>query len=134
MQQKLHPCSLIALNAQKLHPIAFKSNQIASYTYSSLWKNELIQIRNDSYHVLAYFANRSTNRYRSPRFSPLFLFILISSLSFSVTRFDFVTDRVTLKINHVIFGAPIFFLNPRASLFKVFHSLFSFFSRRIIVE
>lgn len=58
MQQKLHPCSLIALNAQKLHPIAFKSNQVASYTYSSLWKNELIQIRNDSYHVLAYFANR----------------------------------------------------------------------------
>lgn len=130
MQQKLHLCSLIALNAQKLHPIALKLNQIASYTYSSLWKNELIQIRNDSYHVLAYFANR----YRSLRFSLLFLFILISSLSFSVTRFDFVTDRVTLKINHVIFGAPIFFLNPRASLFKVFHSLFSFFSRRIIVE
>lgn len=130
MQQKLHLCSLIALNAQKLHPIALKLNQIASYTYSSLWKNKLIQIRNDSYHVLAYFANR----YRSPRFSLLFLFILISSLSFSVTRFDFVTDRVTLKINHVIFGAPIFFLNPRASLFKVFHSLFSFFSRRIIVE
>lgn len=130
MQQKLHPRSLIALNAQKLRPIALKSN-----TYIHIHPFE----KTNRFKLETWFESRArifrglilTNRYC------LDFFYFSSSFSFHLfhlTRFDLVTDRVTLKINHVIFGAPIFFLYPRASLFKVFHSLFSFFSRRIIVE
>lgn len=81
MQQKLHPRSLIALNAQKLRPIALKSN-----TYSSLWKNESIQIRNVIRITCSHISRIDIDKSILPRFFLLFLFIFISSLSFNAIR------------------------------------------------
>lgn len=83
MQQKLHPRSLIALNAQKLRPIALKSN-----TYIHIHPFE----KTNRFKLKTSFESRARifridiDESILPRFFLLFLFILISSLSFNAIR------------------------------------------------